>query len=792
VKLCLAIFQKNLPAIQRKKRARPTTDRFGQGLAVCAAVMCLAGCTSIDQAQQGVRGIFRPLSVAAATPSAKRADQITQEELEQLTYGFADRYLTYIVSATDAIERDNDAATQRRRVHQVRLVQVGAIYDIVTNADPFTRLLDLILVVTLQSQKWIEEDQAERWFGTRAQPLIVASRKAREDIWQIGARVMTPDQLEVLDYLIWDWRQRNSDVELVSYVRFDDFAAARGKSIIANVKSGAGLLAPVGEATKAVDEMRMLGERAFFYAKRLPILTNWQVRAAVDDVFTESEMRELLNQLRIATRALNRLPQDIAREREAIFAALNGKQPMFQSLSSQYRSAISDTTSLVSALTNLTDSSQQTLGALDRVAKAISANGRPFDVREYGATIEKFTAALQEANRLAGTTVSVVENVQPQKLDALVKGGSAQAETFVAHILKTAFWRGVALIVVFFVTLAIYRTFSLWLHRRTGTMKAVLLALACISSTAYAQAPRAVRPTVDLTLEDDQRTVDIVGVLRTVGSSTLSNLLFRWGAEFRRLYPSVDLQVTGGGSETAVPALIEGRADLGPMSRPMSDAELERFRANFGYPPTRLTVAMDAIAVYVNKHNPLTRVSFRELDAIFSDTRNWGGVPIRTWGQLGLTGDWAERPILLKGPSPAQGLYGVFRTAVLAGGKYRLDMRPEPVESSIVQAVATEDGAIGFASHFLAAARTKTLAVTRKDGGPYVSPTVDNAVDGSYPLARKLFIYLNRPPGTAVAPALRELLRFICSGQGQEIAARDGNFPLNAELAARECAAMLE
>ncbi len=201
-----------------------------------------------------------------------------------------------------------------------------------------------------------------------------------------------------------------------------------------------------------------------------------------------------------------------------------------------------------------------------------------------------------------------------------------------------------------------------------------------------------------------------------------------------------------------------------------------------------LTVAIDAIAVYVNKNNPLTRVSFAELDALYSVTRKLGGAPIRTWGQLGLTGDWAGRMILIKGASSAQGVYGVFRSIVLAGGEYRLDMHPEPVASSIVQAVATEDGAIGFASHVLAAARTKTLAIGRAEGGPYLLPTVEHASDGSYPLARKLFVYFNRVPGAPVAPAVREFLRFICSAQAQEIAARDGNFPLNAALAASECA----
>ena len=179
----------------------------------------------------------------------------------------------------------------------------------------------------------------------------------------------------------------------------------------------------------------------------------------------------------------------------------------------------------------------------------------------------------------------------------------------------------------------------------------------------------------------------------------------------------------------------------------MTDDEIQRFRAKFGYAPARLTVAIDAIAVYVNKNNPLTRVSFAELDALYSVTRKLGGAPIRTWGQLGLTGDWAGRMILIKGPSSAQGVYGVFRSIVLAGGEYRLDMHPEPVASSIVQAVATEDGAIGFASHVLAAARTKTLAIGRAEGGPYLLPTVEHATDGSYPLARKLFVYFNRVPG---------------------------------------------
>jgi hypothetical protein len=440
--------------------------RTGSHLAALAIFVMIAGCTAVEQAQQSVGGIFRPLSMGAAKTTGKRAHQITQEELDQLTLGFSDRYATYIGSAMAVIERDNADATQRRRVHQVRLVQVSAVYDIVTNADPFTRLMDLLLTVTLQSQKWIEDDQAEKWFGERARPLIDASRKTREDIWQIAARAMTTDQLEVLDYLVWDWRRQNPEIEIVSYVRFDDVAAARGKSIVADVKSGSGLLAPVGEATKAVDEARILAERAFFYVKRLPILLNWQVRLAVDDVLAQSEMQEISRGLLGVTRMVEKLPQDIAREREVLLTTLKREQPLFDALSSQYRGAVGDTTTLVGSLTEFADTSQQTLAAFNELVKTMNKDGRPFDIREYGATLDKLTAALQQADRLAGTGLAVAQTAQPQSLTELMKGGSQQTETLAARILDTAFWRGFALMIVFFVMLALYRLFCLIIDRR--------------------------------------------------------------------------------------------------------------------------------------------------------------------------------------------------------------------------------------------------------------------------------------------------------------------------------------
>ena len=167
---------------------------------------------------------------AAQQPQQQQEEEqamISQAELHALTNGFADRYMTYIVTAAEQIERDNANAQHRRLAHRIKLVQISAVYDIVTNPDPFTQLLDLTLVVSLQARKWIDDDMAEKWFGTRGKHLVSAMRQARSDIWKIASRVMRTSQLEQLDTLILQWHRKHPDIELVSYVRFDDFAASR-------------------------------------------------------------------------------------------------------------------------------------------------------------------------------------------------------------------------------------------------------------------------------------------------------------------------------------------------------------------------------------------------------------------------------------------------------------------------------------------------------------------------------------------------------------------------------------
>jgi phosphate transport system substrate-binding protein len=306
-----------------------------------------------------------------------------------------------------------------------------------------------------------------------------------------------------------------------------------------------------------------------------------------------------------------------------------------------------------------------------------------------------------------------------------------------------------------------------------------------LAQTNVANARAAVE--LDTALPDYRRSIEVSGKLRSVGSSALTQLLNRWAEDFKRLHPAFELEVVGGGSGSGPPALTDGLADLAPMSRPMSAAERSAFRAKYGYDPTQITVGLDALAIYVNKNNPIQKISLRELDALYSITRKRGGREFTTWGELGATGDWASKPIRVFGPQSSQGMYGVFRAEILDGGEYRYDMRTEPVASAIVQGVGADDYAIGFASQSLASARTKALAVSELPDGAATLPTHATALKETYPLARRLFVYVNRKPGAPLPPLVQEFVTFVCSKQAQKITIELDGYPLNAAIAEKQC-----
>jgi phosphate transport system substrate-binding protein len=201
----------------------------------------------------------------------------------------------------------------------------------------------------------------------------------------------------------------------------------------------------------------------------------------------------------------------------------------------------------------------------------------------------------------------------------------------------------------------------------------------------------------DPNLPDYQPVSGVSGSLISIGSDTLNNQMTLWAEGFRSFYPNVSIEIQGAGSGTAPPALVQGTAQFGPMSRAMRGTEIEEFEARYGYEPTAIRGAIDALAVYVHKDNPIECMTMQQVDAVFSSTRNGGAdAPINTWGELGMTGEWANRPIALYGRNSASGTYGYFKQVALFDGDFRSEVREQPGSSTVVQGVASDIGAIGY------------------------------------------------------------------------------------------------
>ncbi len=310
-------------------------------------------------------------------------------------------------------------------------------------------------------------------------------------------------------------------------------------------------------------------------------------------------------------------------------------------------------------------------------------------------------------------------------------------------------------------------------------MKSLCKLASCLTIFAATAGVVAAQTTVDPALETYRPVAGISGNLNSVGSDTLNNLMLMWGEAFREMYPNVNVQVQGAGSGTAPPALIDATAQIGPMSREMTGAEIDRFEARYGYRPTMVRVGIDALAVFVHRDNPIQGLNLQQIDAIFSNTYRLGGSPIRTWGQVGLTGDWADRPISLYGRNAVSGTYGVFKNIALGGGDFDGDRYQEqPGSSTVVQSITADRFGIGYSGIGYATSGVRTIAVGSGASRELNEPTPENAVSGKYPLARFLMVYVNKNPREPMDRLTYEFVRFINSRQGQEIIVRDGFFPL--------------
>jgi phosphate transport system substrate-binding protein len=300
-------------------------------------------------------------------------------------------------------------------------------------------------------------------------------------------------------------------------------------------------------------------------------------------------------------------------------------------------------------------------------------------------------------------------------------------------------------------------------------------------------APAVAQVAVDPAFKPYSSVSGVAGSLKSIGSDSLNNLMTLWSEGFRAKYPSVKIEIEGKGSSTAPPALIEGTAQFGPMSRPMKGAEIDAFEKKFGYKPASARVAVDALAVFVHKDNPVKCLSLQQLDAIFSKTRK-GGAPadIRTWGEVGEGGAWATQPISLYGRNSASGTYGYFKEVALFDGDYKDSVKEQPGSSTVVQGVASDRFAIGYSGVGYKTADVRAVPIAATTGGTCFEANAENAYSGDYPIARFLYIFLNKAPNAALDPLRAEFIRYVYSKEGQEGVVKDGYFPVPAPIAAED------
>jgi phosphate transport system substrate-binding protein len=308
-------------------------------------------------------------------------------------------------------------------------------------------------------------------------------------------------------------------------------------------------------------------------------------------------------------------------------------------------------------------------------------------------------------------------------------------------------------------------------------------ALALLSFLLLAAPPGARAQAVDPALPTYKAVSGVSGSLKSIGSDSLNNLMTLWSEGYRGVYPNVSIEIEGKGSSTAPPALVAGTAQFGPMSRPMKAAEVDAFEKKFGYKPSSFRTAVDALAVFVHKDNPIKCLSLQQLDAIFSKTRKGGAAKdAATWGDVGLTGDWAGKPISLYGRNSASGTYGYFKEVALFDGDYKDTVKEQPGSSTVVQGVASDKYGIGYSGVGYKTADVRAVSVAPTTGGECFEPNAANAYSGQYPIARFLYVYLNKNPNQKLDPLRGEFVRYVYSKQGQEAVVKDGYFPVTAAI----------
>ena len=419
-----------------------------------------------------MRALALLFCLAICTAHAQTDKEKKRAELEQTLNAFADRYATQIVAATSAIAAGNPSAEQRRLAHLIKLGAVSAIYDIVTEPDPGSRMLNLVLVVTLQSYLWIDEDRAEQMFGERGEMLRRAIRQLRVDIWSLAGRMAKPEQLQQLDAAILDWRKRNPDLGLVSYTRVGDVSGARGIDALEEIQRSSGLFAEVAEAARVADSARLLAERAFYGMKRMPFLVNWQAEALINEVLAKPEIARMLQSAENATAALEKVPAQIADEREALVGAIEDRNGRIAALLGEVRKTTATADGLAARAITVAEAAERVSINVRETAKAVDAiMGRNAasagsSVPEKPFEIEPFLRMAAEVNQTVAGLNSALDRLDGMSAKRAWAPAMQDTRSLLAEQIDRLFWRALALIVAFFVLLLAYRWLAPRLDRR--------------------------------------------------------------------------------------------------------------------------------------------------------------------------------------------------------------------------------------------------------------------------------------------------------------------------------------
>lgn len=441
-------------------------------LGLCAAWLVTGGAGGC--ASQGGPRKEAPRVVVAADGGRF----ITAAELDELTRAFADRYVGLLASACDAVKKDNPDLLQRREA-QVLLVDCASnMYDIASNADAFTRLLDMVVVTRLVSQVWVDDGVAQQVLGNRAEPVIHAMNHTRNEAQALAARVLTVEQLAVLDSLLSDWRSENPEMTRASFVRFSNFAIGRGRSAASEVLAARGFLAEVGRTGQAIDESRLLTERMFYQFKRAPTLLRWQFAAAHDELLANPETATALADLHRLTDLAERLPADIAAEREAIVAAVDSRMANIDATIAHVKDVVAESKALIASL----EQSSQALDPLLKTADTLFArydawhrwavaNGRPrFDITQYTEMMMETATTAHDLDDLLKSSSELLASPDWRaRIDEWNRAADGRIEIMAGQsrlLLNDLFRRVYIVLAVLFALLIAYRVISILLARR--------------------------------------------------------------------------------------------------------------------------------------------------------------------------------------------------------------------------------------------------------------------------------------------------------------------------------------